>query len=101
VPTPTLHARPHHPPSRDFAAKGAVRLRFYLATGPSARHRVDLGPMAKGSAQTFTLLGRADIKKLRYAISWCVAVDEPIAQPSSVDRAQPSLNSGVPVPVST
>jgi hypothetical protein len=66
--------------SRDFSARGAVRLRFYLATGPSAAKRVDLGPMAKRGAQTFRLPRGVSIRKYRYAIAWCVAVDEPITQ---------------------
>jgi hypothetical protein len=66
--------------SRDFNAKGAVRLRFYLATGPSARTRVDLGPMAKRGAQTFKLPRHVNIQRYRYAIAWCISVDEPITQ---------------------
>jgi hypothetical protein len=66
--------------SRDFTARGAIRLRFYLATSPSARRRVDLGPMAKRGAQRFRIPRRVNLRRYRYAIAWCVTVDEPITQ---------------------
>ena len=66
--------------SRDFTAKGAIRLRFYLATGPSAKRRIDLGVMAKRGAQTFRIPRGVDLRRYRYAIAWCVAVDDPITQ---------------------
>jgi hypothetical protein len=66
--------------SRDFTAKGAIRLRFYLATSPSARQRIDLGPMAKRGAQTFKLPRGVDLRRYRYAIAWCVTVNDPITQ---------------------
>jgi hypothetical protein len=66
--------------SRDFTARGAIRLRFYLATGPSARRHVDLGPMAKRGAQRFRIPRRVNLRRYRYAIAWCVTVDEPITQ---------------------
>ncbi len=66
--------------SRDFTAKGAIRLRFYLATSPSARQRIDLGPMAKRGAQTLRIPRGVDLRRYRYAIAWCVTVDDPITQ---------------------
>jgi hypothetical protein len=66
--------------SRDFTARGAIRLRFYLATSPSARRRVDLGPMAKRGAQRFRIPRRVNLRRYRYAIAWCVTVDEPVTQ---------------------
>jgi hypothetical protein len=66
--------------SRNFTARGAIRLRFYLATGPNARQRVDLGPMAKRGAQTFRIPAGVNLKRYRYAIAWCVTVNAPVTQ---------------------
>jgi len=37
--------------SRDFSASAAIRLRMYLATTPSARAHIDLGPMTRRRAE--------------------------------------------------
>jgi hypothetical protein len=66
--------------SRDFVAMNAVRLRLYLATSASASTKIDLGPMKPRGSQRFRLPARVDVKRFRYVIAWCVAVDEPITQ---------------------
>jgi hypothetical protein len=66
--------------SRDFVAMNAIKLRLYLATSPAATGRVDLGPMRPTGAQRFRLPASANLKRHRYVIAWCVAVNEPITQ---------------------
>jgi hypothetical protein len=66
--------------SRNFTARGAIRLRLYLATSPTARKRIDLGPMAKRGAQTLRIPSGVNLKRYRYAIAWCVTVNAPVTQ---------------------
>lgn len=64
--------------SRDFTAQGAIRLRLRFATSRAGRTFVDAGPMAKRGAQTLRVPRAVNLRRHRYAIVWCVAVDEPI-----------------------
>lgn len=66
--------------SRDFSASAAIRLRLYLATSPSARTRIDLGPMTKRGAQSFRLARSVNLRRYRHVIVWCVAVNEPVTR---------------------
>jgi len=66
--------------SSDFVAMNAIKLRLYLARTPSAKVRLDLGPMKARGAQRFRLPARADLKRYRYVIAWCVAANAPITQ---------------------
>ena len=66
---------------RNFRADSrAIRLRMYLATDASGATHVDLGPMVESGAQTFRVPAGVSLSRYRYAIAWCAAVDEPIAQ---------------------
>ncbi len=66
--------------SSDFVAMNAIRLRLYLATSPEATTRIDLGPIRVRGAHRLRVPAKADLKRFRYAIAWCVAVDEPVTQ---------------------
>lgn len=67
--------------ARDFRADpGSIRLRMYLATSPSGRTHIDLGPMRETGAQSFRVPAGISLSSYRYAIAWCAAVDEPITQ---------------------
>lgn len=66
--------------SRDFSASAAIELRMRLATSPSGRTHVDLGPMAKRGAQSFRVPRSLSIRKYPYVIVWCVSVNEPVTR---------------------
>ena len=66
--------------SRDFSASAAIRLRMYLATTPSARAHIDLGPMTRRGAQSFRLPRSASIRRYPYVVVWCADVDEPVTR---------------------
>jgi hypothetical protein len=66
--------------SRDFRAFNAVKLALYLATSPSANAHINLGSMKARGAQRFLLPRSVNLKRYRYVIAWCIAVDEPITQ---------------------
>lgn len=65
----------------------SVRLRMYLATDRTGRTFIDLGPMSKNGAQKFGIPASVKLKKYRFAIAWCAAVNEPIASAKLVAGA--------------
>lgn len=65
--------------SRNFTAQGAIRLRLRLSSRrDGSRGFIDAGPMRKSGAQTIVLPRSYSRTKHRYAVAWCVAVNEPI-----------------------
>ena len=67
--------------SRNFATdRRVIKLHMYLATDPTGTTFVDLGPMKRTGAQTFTIPARIKLSRFRHAIVWCVTADVPITR---------------------